>query len=150
MEATSETYLIKGYSLSEEWQENTQYSISIKGSINSGQKFGVWAGGASTNVAYLEYNSTKDLYTATFTTSTINIQEERMIYIYNCISETATSAAISKIKLEKGNMVTDWTPAPEDGADVSEMIISTLGFNGCKIIFIHWTFRIFIWYENRL
>ena len=124
-EITSEAYLIKGYSLSEEWQENTQYSISIKGSINSGQKFGVWAGGASTNVAYLEYNSAKDLYAATFTTSTINIQEECMIYIYNCISETATSATISKIKLEKGNVVTDWTPAPEDGADVSEMIIST-------------------------
>ena len=117
----STSYLIKEYTLSEDWNSdllnNRGYILTLKGSINDGQKFGVWLNGPSNNVGYMTYDSEKDLYYLKpyLPTSTPVTEEyKRTIRFYNYPSGTATNATIEWIKLEKGNKATDWTPAPED------------------------------------
>ena len=117
----STSYLIKEYTLSEDWNSdllnNRGYILTLKGSINNGQKFGVWLNGATNNVGYMTYDSEKDLYYLKpyLPTSTpVTENYKRTIRFYNYPSGTATNATIELVKLEKGNKATDWTPAPED------------------------------------
>lgn len=58
-------------------------------------------------------------------TSTIPVDTDRLIlYISNGTSGGASyTAQVRKLKLEKGNIATDWTPAPEDQQDyVNEQV----------------------------
>jgi hypothetical protein len=111
---SSSSYEVCKYAMSEDWQLNTTYTISIKGSVNSGQGFGVWANGWHTSLQII-YTETDGIYKATFTTpSVINTIEPKTLFIFNCPNGTCTNASIEWIKLEKGNKATDWTPAPED------------------------------------
>lgn len=112
----SVVYHVGTYFLSENWRTNHEYTISIKGSINDGQKFGIWAQGSSQNVATLEYDSAKGIYWTTFTTPSEIIGDfpDRLL-IYNTPGSTNVyDATIEWVKLEHGNRPTDWTPAPED------------------------------------
>lgn len=118
---TSTEYLVKTYNLSEDWELNTEYTITIKGVTNS--SFGAWANGSSTNVAYLDKIG-NNLYQKTFTTGdSINTQRIKTVEIYNTPSGSSRvyEASIEWIKIEKGNLGTDWSPAPEDliAADVN-------------------------------
>ena len=117
----STSYLIKEYTLSEDWNadllNDRGYILTLKGSINNGQKFGVWLNGASNQAGYMTYDSEKDLYYVKpyLPTSTpITEGYKRAIRIYNYPSGTAANANIEWVKLEIGNKATDWTPAPED------------------------------------
>lgn len=117
----STSYLIKEYTLSEDWNADLLndggYILTLKGSINNGQKFGVWLNGATNNAGYMTYDSEKDLYyVKPYLPISTPITEgyKRAIRIYNYPSGTATNANIEWVKLEKGNKATDWTPAPED------------------------------------
>lgn len=107
-------YLVRSYEMSEDWILGTTYTITIKGTVNSGQAFGIWANGSATRVATLTYDSKTGLHKAIFTPTTISTQVEKTLRVYNTASATATNATIEWIKLEKGNKATDWTPAPED------------------------------------
>ena len=117
----STSYVIKEYTLSEDWNsdllDNRGYILTLKGSINNGQNFGVWLNGATNKVGYMTYDSEKDLYYLKpyLPTSTpVTENYKRTIRFYNYPSGTATNATIELVKLEKGNKATDWTPAPED------------------------------------
>ncbi len=126
----SSSYLVGIYDITEDWETNTTYTISLKGSINDSQKFGIWANGTGTRVATLNYDPEDDLYKATFTTpSTIGSQEPKTLRVYNYPSTGATSASIDWVKLEKGEINTGWTPAEGelDGANYT--------FDGLNAIF---------------
>lgn len=107
-------YLTYAYQMSEDWELGTTYTITIKGSVNSGQTFGIWANGSASRVATLTYDASKGIHTATFTPTAITTQTEKVLRVYNTPSATATESSIEWIKLEKGNKATDWSPAPED------------------------------------
>ena len=120
---TTNEYRVGNYNMSEDWELNTVYTLTLKGTINDGQIFGVWANGSGTRVATFPSNHTNGVYKVTFTTpSSIANQTPKVINIYNTPSATAGEASIEWIKLERGNKATDWTPAPEDiDADIAKV-----------------------------
>ena len=116
----SSSYLVGTYNMTEDWELNTTYSIAIKGNINSGQEFGIWANGSGTQVTTLKYDKSDGLYKATFTTpSSINSQKPKTLRVYNYPSSGANSASIDWVKLEKGSVNTGWTPAEGELEGVS-------------------------------
>lgn len=113
---SSSKYLVNIYYMSEDWETNTTYTALIKGRVNSGQKFGIWANGSSTRVAIAEYDEKLGLYKATFKTpSSINTTVPKTFRVYNYPSTGATNASIEWVKLVKGNTTSiDFQKAPED------------------------------------
>ena len=111
---TSTDYLVASYQMSEDWEIGTTYTITIKGNVNAGQSFGIWANGSMSKVASLTYNAARGVHIATFTPMTITTQTAKMLRVYNTPSDAASEASIEWIKLERGNKSTDWMPAPED------------------------------------
>lgn len=110
---TSSAYLVKKYATSIENESNTMYTATIKGEINSGQKFGLWMNVSASNQGYFKYNEEKDIHELTFKSGSMTAGLNEFS-IYNWPSSGANSATIEWVKLEKGNKATDWTPAPED------------------------------------
>ena len=127
---TSTLYKTATYDMSEDWIGGETYTVSIKGSINEGQTFGIWANGSGTRVATLTYDASKKIYTSTFVASTsIVTQTAKTLHVYNTPSDTATESSIEWIKLEKGNKVaTDWSPAPEDLSNITFQIYAPKGY----------------------
>lgn len=157
---TSDTYKTFVYDMSEDWIGGETYTISIKGSLNEGQTFGVWANGSATRVTTLTYDASKNIYTSTFVASTnIVTQMPKTLHVYNTPSDTATESAIEWIKLEKGSRLTNWLPAPEDlksttfqlyapkgyliTKDVPEVTLETFAYDGSQPI----TSATFAWYS---
>lgn len=114
MAVSSSSYLVKVYTMSEDFITGETYTVSIKGSVNSGQYFGVWQNGGSTDKGNLIYNSVKGIYTLTFQASATTSGNERTLSVYNVLGATATSANIEWIQLERGNINTSYVRAPED------------------------------------
>lgn len=152
-------YPINTYQMSEDWELGTTYTITIKGSVNSGQMFGIWANGSASRVATLTYDAIKDIHKATFTPTAITTQKPKTLHVYNAPSATATESSIEWIKLEKGNKATDWSPAPEDlksitfqlyapkgyliTHDVPEVTLQTFAYDSSQAI----TNATFVWYS---
>lgn len=121
---TTDGYLLATYNMSEDWELDTEYTITIKGTVNSGQQFGIWLNGDQTNGTMFTPDSS-DITKHTFRTpSQIINNVPKLMAIYNYPSPHATSSYIEWIKLERGNQATDWTPAPED----VEQLIPTDGY----------------------
>lgn len=114
---TSSTYLVDRYELSEDWTTE-EYTVTVWGTVNSNsQKLGLWSDNGSAHLAYLTPNATRNVWTTTFKGKISNadsIYPKRTLSLYNFPQATAGDCKITKIKLEKGNKATDWTPAPED------------------------------------
>ena len=113
MAVSSSSYLVKLYTMSENFITGETYTVSIKGAVNSGQSFGVWQNGGSTGKGNLIYNATKGVHTLTFQASATTSGNERKISVYN-VGATVSSANIEWIQLEKGNVNTSYVRAPED------------------------------------
>ncbi len=133
---SSTSYQVYGYYMSEDWETNTYYSVAIKGEINSGQAFGMWANGSSTKVASFKYDSELGLHIATFKTpSTINATTTKRAYVYNVPSTGVKTAKIEWIKLVKGNVkIVDWSPTLEEQVGVDNVLASiNLSSEGVRI-----------------
>ena len=111
-------YLIGNIDLSEEIVDGTELTIKALGSLADGQRLYVGCFPSTRDLAIIE----KDLdgnYKATFTFSigpTTPNDVRNKLTLYNYSSSGNLTGYINKIKLEKGNRATDWTPAPEDVA----------------------------------
>lgn len=109
------SYRIAEYTLSRPMEVGKTYTVTVKGKVensNGGlailRNFGSNFMGSS-NVDVIS----DDLYQVTVeaTNDTFNTDNIRL---YNYPRDTRISADIEWIKLEEGNIPTDWTPAPED------------------------------------
>ncbi|MCU7557250.1 phage tail spike protein [Macrococcus capreoli] len=126
---SSSAYLVYRYELTEPWIVGQEYTISIKGNLAGGQ-FGIWRNTSSTKAADLTFDSKRGLWTATFIcpASTMSGDNNITLSVYNTpSSQTAYSSVISQIQLEKGNVVTDWQPAPYD---IDQRLITTETYIG--------------------
>ncbi|MCH4447296.1 hypothetical protein MKS42_01170 [Staphylococcus haemolyticus] len=112
---SNSNYLIADYTLSKPMEVGKIYTVTVKGKVensNGGlailRNFGSNFMGSS-NVDVIS----DDLYQVTVeaTNDTFNTDNIRL---YNYPRDTRISADIEWIKLEEGNIPTDWTPAPED------------------------------------
>jgi phage minor structural protein len=107
------TYLVKAYTLSEDFITGQQYTMRLEGTKLASQNFGAWMNGGSSGVGTFT-NVSGDIWTLTFIAVTPTAGNERIITIYQPSSTTAGQCDITWVKLEKGNVGTDWSPAPED------------------------------------
>lgn len=113
---TSSNYHIKDYELTEPLSVGEKVLITVWGSLGSGKShFQAIAGGG--NSAY----GTVDLYVDSEgkATGVLTVLQElpvSKIFMYTRPQSPAATCTISKIKLERGNIATDWSPAPEDFA----------------------------------
>ena len=112
---SNSNYLIADYTLSKPMEVGKTYTVTVKGKVensNGGlailRNFGSNFMGSS-NVDVIS----DDLYQVTVeaTNDTFNTDNIRL---YNYPRDTRISADIEWVKLEEGNIPTDWTPAPED------------------------------------
>jgi hypothetical protein len=126
---SSSVYNVVQGILSEDWVVGETYTITVKGTVNSGQTFGIWRDTGSTVITTsMITNADKTIWTYTVVSlpSTTQTAYDKFS-IYNVPSTGATQANIEWIKIEKGNKATDWTPAPEDVDAVIIDIQETLG-----------------------
>jgi uncharacterized ubiquitin-like protein YukD len=113
----SNTYLVKEYDLGEDVVDGQKYTMTIETRAenqNSNSFFGIWDSTGNifiSNVVKISSNK----YQQTFTFP-LGISNKKKIRIYH-LPNDATYYQIEKVKLEKGNKATDWTPAPEDVQD---------------------------------
>ncbi|AGR46787.1 tail fiber protein [Bacillus phage JL] len=106
-------YLIKQYTLSENWVIGQEYTFMIKGTVPAGQKFGIWMNGGSNNVGYATTAYANGVTYVTFKAIATTSGNEKVINLYNFPSNT-TASTVDWVALYKGNKPMDWTPAPED------------------------------------
>lgn len=128
IEVTSTEYTIKQYKLSKDIQVGQKYTLTIWGKLNdSKQNFGVFNSGGSIGLCYPTkvkdgvYQSTfiwKDIYIGD--SGTKYTADNTELWVYQIPQIPTEPGRIKKIKLEKGDTGTDWTPAPEDFEDELE------------------------------
>ncbi|MDM1050592.1 hypothetical protein, partial [Sphingobacterium hotanense] len=118
----SEAYLIKHYSLTEDIKFGETYTITIWGNIAVDRFFGLWDESSSAHQCVI-YKVADGVYRATWVPSEW-FGNKKVFAIYQLPNDLGSfvSATINKIKVEKGNKGTDWTPAPEDVSDSIEVL----------------------------
>lgn len=109
-------YMMKSYNLSEKLIIGEEYTLSIKGKINSPNKFASYIDYDMTSIGSTYYDEILNIYRLTFICpqSTKPNCQYNTLTVYNFPSNTKKEANIEYIKLEKGNTISDWSPAPED------------------------------------
>lgn len=103
------TYHIHNYTTTEDLISGKRYTITIWGTVNAGNQFGVWGDNGSKHMTYLEYDAQKRCWIGTFTC--LDLTNKQMVNIYNAPSATAGTSSIQRIKIEHGEVGTPWTPA---------------------------------------
>lgn len=95
---------------------NTQYTFQSWGSLLSGQQYWAGIGQYDLNKGFL--NRTPGVYTAPAATSDVPMDYEETIFTTGgntyFVRVSSRTFGNNKIKFEKGNVATDWSPAPED------------------------------------
>ena len=114
----STTQKMAQYNLVEEWIPGREYTLSLYSNTKN-LSIGIMRDESSSytpTIPLLIYDGIKDRYTLTFTAPepTPGDVTRRKLSIFNQSFATNPNVSISRIQLEKGNVVTDWTPAVED------------------------------------
>ena len=112
-EVSNGTYNISRYDLTDTIKEGEEVTVTIWGSLAKTKSyFSVYNSGGSVNLITLKDN--KDgTYSNTFKWK-IGSSTNTYLNVYAFTNAQTGISTINKIKLEKGNTATDWTPAPED------------------------------------
>ena len=106
-------YNIASYDLTDEIKEGEEVTLTIWGSLAATKSyFSAYNSGGSVNVATLTNNG-NGTYSRTFKWK-IGSSTNTFLNVYAFTNAQTGVSTINKIKLEKGNVTTDWTPAPED------------------------------------
>jgi len=108
-------YLLNDYTLTEDFIAGQNYTFVVKGSVPSGQRFGIWQNGGSTNVGYaeVEFIEGSGIYYVTFKAVATTTNNQRSLRLYN-VPQNTTSATVEWVALYKGTKPFDWSAAPED------------------------------------
>ncbi|HUM45271.1 MAG TPA: hypothetical protein PKI14_20180, partial [Fervidobacterium sp.] len=95
-------------------EPNQEYTISVKQIINENPDFPDFVRFRLYNVKADQYYPTKDIYSNSTYTFETGSEDEYTLLFYVVWGSEQANFSIEKLKLEKGNKATDWTPAPED------------------------------------
>ena len=123
---STNAYLVKSYYMSETMVAGEDYTISIKGELLNGQtQWGIYLNGGMVNLVNIAKKSGMSIYTARFKGLSSGYLED-FINVYN-MPNNASVAKIEWIQLEKGNVASSYSQAPEDTkAEINELS-SSLG-----------------------
>lgn len=114
IDAISNSYLVKYFTLTEAIRFGETYTITIWGEMPEGRFFGMWDEGGSAQQCEV-HKIFNGVFRGTWTAS--EWVGSRVIFsIYQLPNDVGTfpEAKIDKIKVERGNKGSDWTPAPTD------------------------------------
>ena len=115
VEYSNTKYPTHGYTMSEKMSADETYTLRVWGELGEGKDyFGPYLDGGNISLGKLTDNG-DGTYSMTFTGKT-GTKDPSQINIYPVPSSVGATSTITKIKLEKGNKATDWTPAPKDTA----------------------------------
>ncbi|MGG0150697.1 phage tail spike protein [Bacillus mycoides] len=117
-------YLINQYNLTENFSTGEEYTFVIKGSVQQGQKFGIWQNGGSSNVGYATSVYANGITYVTFKAVAATSGNERKLSLYNYPNNT-TKSIVEWVALYKGNKPQDWTPVPEEQVTTDEFTKKT-------------------------
>lgn len=116
-EVTNSSYPTKTYYLSETPVVRETYTLTLSGSLGEGKThFAAYNSGDKVWMTQLKRVGNSSIYTSTFewiNKSGNNVGADTHVNIYPMPNSSATST-IHWVKLEKGSVSTDWSPAPED------------------------------------
>lgn len=111
---TESNYLIKNFRTTENMVPGRTYTMTIWGQPAADKQFGLFGshGGALLSAAMPRV--AEGVYRATFVWPTLADGAYNSISVFNMPSMVVGTSVINRVKLEQGNVGTDWTPAPED------------------------------------
>lgn len=113
-EITNELYPIATYNMSEKMIAGQEYTIRLWGTLGTGKtNFTPYLNGGSISLGALKNNG-DGTFSATFVGKDSGVTTGDFLNIYPMPSSISVDSTITKIKLEKGGVATDWTEAPED------------------------------------
>ena len=112
-EVSNGNYNISRYDLTDAIKEGEEVTVTIWGSLaKTKSNFAVYNSGGSVHLAYLTDNG-NGTYSNTFKWK-IGSSNNTYLNVYAFTNSQTGISTINKVKLEKGNIATDWSPAPED------------------------------------
>lgn len=109
------SYPTQTYIMSEKMVAGQLYTCTLWGSLGEGKEnFLLYLDGGTIVLGTMRNNG-DGTFSLTFNgkAGTLDVS---VLYVYPFLSTVTTESSITKIKLEKGNKATDWSPAPEDMA----------------------------------
>lgn len=114
--SSSSYYLIERYTLSEPWVPGETYTIQIKGTINSGNNFGIWQDKGGRHLMHLKYDASTGVWSGTAQASSPSRADDDLhtLSVYNYPNSSATRSTIEWIKVERGDTATSYVPSEDD------------------------------------
>lgn len=121
-EVSNSNYNIANYRLAEQIPESTQVTVTIWGELGSGKtSFGLYnsGGNGKNRLGYISASSFVD-GKAYITINWKEVDSNSDLWIFHLPESAQSTSTIHKIKLEYGDLSTEWTPAWEDIPDLEE------------------------------
>lgn len=111
---SNSNYLIADYTLSKPMEVGKTYTVTVKGNVeNSNGGLAILRDNGRYFITSNADKISDELYKVTFEANKDTFITDN-IRLYNYPIDTRVRSNIEWVKLEEGNMPTDWTPAPED------------------------------------
>lgn len=108
---------------------NTQYIFQAWGSLMSGQQYWAGIGQYDANKTFL--NRSAGIYGASTVTSDVANDYEKVFFTTGAntyfVRISSRTFGNYKVKFERGNVPTDWTPAPEDAPSNDSQLVHNTG-----------------------
>ena len=116
---TNSDYPTKTYDLTEDFELNETYTATLYGEVTDEMYFSAFTGTTGTDQAGVFSKIRDGVYVATLRLTSFSTDPDaaKKLQIYAMPGNKKLPATIKRIKLERGNVATDWTPAPEDILD---------------------------------
>lgn len=121
-EVSNSNYRITSYWLTEQIQGGAQVTVTIWGELGSGKtSFGLYnsGGNGKNNLGYISASSFVD-GKAYITFNWKEVDSNSELWIFSIEESVQSTSTIHKIKLEYGDISTEWSPAWEDIPDLEE------------------------------
>lgn len=121
-EVSNSNYNIANYRLAEQIPESTQVTVTIWGELGSGKtSFGLYnsGGNGKNRLGYISASSFVD-GKAYITINWKEVDSNSNLWIFHLPESAQSTSTIHKIKLEYGDISTEWSPAWEDIPDLEE------------------------------
>nr|DAO53489.1 MAG TPA: tail protein [Caudoviricetes sp.] len=114
-DVSNNSYPIQTYTMSENMIVDQTYTCTLWGTLGEGKTgFTLYLDRGSISLGLMKNNG-DGTFSSTFKGKAGSLDTSK-IYVYPTPNSVTTDSSITKIKLEKGNKATDWSPAPEDMA----------------------------------
>lgn len=128
-EQDSSNTKIASYELDDNWVSGQTYTLSFNGTKTGGNFAAYCDDGTTVLSDNIAYNESSGKYECTFVCPDPPVLEgdaKPIMTIYILPKTGDYSGGVRLVKLEKGNIVTDWSPASSDANDYADLVTDTM------------------------